>query len=53
VNLVVLASAIVPPIIAIIVCRVLWIWSKSQDRSESVGFSGLLRRALWLPERPK
>jgi hypothetical protein len=51
VNLVVLASAVVPPIIAIIVCRVAWIWAKNNEDFDSSGFTGVLRRAFWLPAR--
>jgi len=51
VNLVVLASAVVPPIIAIIVCRVAWIWAKNSEDLDNRGFTGLLRGAFGLPAR--
>jgi hypothetical protein len=51
VNLVVLASAVVPPIIAIIVCRVAWIWAKNTEDLDNRGFTGLLRAAFGLPAR--
>jgi hypothetical protein len=53
VNLVVLASAVVPPIVVLVVTRVAWVWSKNHDGSEDVGFAVMLRRALWLPEPPR
>jgi hypothetical protein len=51
VGLIVLASAVIPPIVAIVVCRIAWVWAKSNDGVERVDFAVLLRRALWLPER--
>ena len=51
-NLVVLASAVVPPIVVLIVSRVAWVWAKSHDGSERVGPAVILRRALWLREPP-
>jgi hypothetical protein len=48
VDAVLLASAIVPPLIAVFVARVAWIWAKSDDEDEAVAFRDLLRRAFWL-----
>jgi hypothetical protein len=52
VNGVLLASAVVPPIVVIFVCRVAWMWAKSHDEEQrQVAIGELLRRALWLPPR--
>jgi hypothetical protein len=48
VNAVLLASAVVPPLVAVLVARVAWIWAKSEDEGEGVRFGDLLRKALWL-----
>ena len=48
VNAVLLASAIVPPVVAVLVARVAWIWAKSDDEGEAVVLRDLLRKALWL-----
>jgi hypothetical protein len=48
VNAVLLASAVVPPIVAVLVARVAWIWAKTEDDGEGVAFRDLLRKALWL-----
>jgi hypothetical protein len=48
VNAVLLASAVVPPLVAVLVARVAWIWAKSDDEGKSVAFRDLLRKALWL-----
>jgi NaMN:DMB phosphoribosyltransferase len=48
VNAVLLASAIVPPIVAVLVARVAWIWAKTEDEGEGIAFRDLLRKALWL-----
>jgi hypothetical protein len=52
INAVLLASAVVPPLVAVLVARVAWIWAKSDDEGETLVFRDLLRRALWL-ERPR
>jgi hypothetical protein len=51
VNVVVLASAIVPVVIAILVIRVAWIWARSHDEGWRLTFSELLRKAFWLDRR--
>ena len=52
VNGVLLASAVVPPIVAIFVCRVAWMWAKSHDEEPGHASLGeLIRRALWLTPR--
>lgn len=51
VNAVLLASAIVPPIVVIFVSRLAWVWAKSQDAPEPASFADLLRRAVWLGPR--
>jgi hypothetical protein len=48
VNAVLLASAVIPPLVAVVVARVAWIWAKSDDEGERVAFRDLLRKALWL-----
>jgi len=48
VNIVVLASAIVPVFVAILVIRVAWVWAQSHDESRQPSFGELLRRAFWL-----
>jgi len=48
IDAVLLASAIVPPLVAVLVARVAWIWAKSDDQGEAVAFRDLLRRAFWL-----
>jgi NaMN:DMB phosphoribosyltransferase len=48
VNAVLVASAVVPPIIAVLVARVAWIWAKTEDEGEGVAFRDVLRKALWL-----
>ena len=52
VNAVLLASAVFPPLVAVLVARVAWIWAKSEDEGKAVEFRDLLRRALWL-DRPR
>jgi hypothetical protein len=50
VNDILLASAVVPPIIAIIVCRIAWVWAKtSEEDRPSLG--ELVRRAFWLDSK--
>jgi hypothetical protein len=51
VNVVVLASAIVPVVIAVLVIRVAWIWARSHDEGWRLTFSELLRKAFWLDRR--
>lgn len=48
VNAVLLASAVIPPIVAVLVARIAWIWAKSSDEGGPIVFRDLLRRALWL-----
>src|SRR5215831_7784820 len=48
VDAVLLASALVPPLVAVFVARVAWLWAKSDDEDETVGVRDLLRRAFWL-----
>jgi hypothetical protein len=48
VNAVLLASAVVPPLVAVLVARVAWVWAKSEDEGEGARFGDLLRKALWL-----
>jgi hypothetical protein len=48
VNAVLLASAVVPPIVAVLVARVAWIWAKTEDEGGRVAFRELLRKAFWL-----
>jgi hypothetical protein len=51
VNAVLFASAVVPPLVAVLVARAAWIWAKSEDEGKSVAFRDLLRRALWLDRK--
>jgi hypothetical protein len=48
VNAVLLASAVIPLLVAVLVARVAWIWAKTEDEGDGVAFGDLLRRALWL-----
>jgi len=48
VDAVLLASALVPPLVAVFVARVAWLWAKSDDEDDTVGVRDLLRRAFWL-----
>jgi hypothetical protein len=48
VDAVLLASAVIPPLVVLVVVRVAWIWAKSQDEGAPVVFRDVLRRALWL-----
>jgi hypothetical protein len=48
VSAILLASAVVPPLVAVLVPRVAWIWAKSEDAGEGVRLGDLLRKALWL-----
>jgi hypothetical protein len=52
VNAVLLASAVIPPFVAVLVARVAWIWAKSEDEGKAVAFRDLLRKGLWL-DRPR
>jgi hypothetical protein len=47
VNAILLASAVVPPIVVIILCRIAWVWSKTSEE-ERVSLGELVRRAFWL-----
>ena len=51
VNAVLLASAVVPPLVVLVVFRVGWVWAKSHDEGEPVDLRRTLRRALWLERR--
>jgi hypothetical protein len=48
INAVVLASAIVPVVVAVVVMRVAWVWARSHDEGRETTFSQVLRTALWL-----
>jgi hypothetical protein len=51
VNGVLLASAVVPPVIVLVVCRIAWIWAKTSDETARTSIGGILRRAFWLEEK--
>jgi hypothetical protein len=48
VSAILLASAVVPPLVPVLVPRVARIWAKSEDAGEGVRLGDLLRKALWL-----
>ena len=48
VNVVLLVSAIVPVVIAVLVVRVAWTWARSHDEGSQPTFAELLRTAFWL-----
>ncbi len=50
-NAVLLASAVVPPIVVLLLARAVWLWSKSADTGERVTLRQVARRALWLERR--
>jgi hypothetical protein len=50
VNAILLASAVVPPIIVIIVCRIAWVWAKTSEE-EHASLGELVRRAFWLDSK--
>lgn len=53
VDAVLFASAVVPPIVVIVVCRIAWVWAKSQDDGpHRVPIVEIIRRAFWLRPRP-
>jgi hypothetical protein len=52
VDAVLLASAVVPPIVVIALCRIAWVWAKSHDEEpDGVPINEILRRAFWLRPR--
>jgi hypothetical protein len=52
VNAVVLASAIVPPLVVLLVFRIGWTWSQNDHGDERLSLRQLMRRAFWF-ERQK
>ena len=50
-NAVLLASAVVPPAVVLLLARVVWVWSKSADSGERLTLRQVARRALWLERR--
>ena len=49
VNIVLLASAVVPPFVVLVVCRIAWVWAKhDEEERDTVSLGGIIRRALWL-----
>jgi hypothetical protein len=51
VNAVLLASAVVPPLIVVLVWRIAWVWAKTSDERSRASIGDILRRAFWLEER--
>jgi hypothetical protein len=47
VNAVVLASAIVPPLVVLLVFRIGWTWSQNDHGDERLSLRQLMRRAFW------
>jgi len=50
-NGVLLASAVVPPIVVIILCRIAWVWAKTSEEERRISFGVVLRRAFWIGDR--
>lgn len=51
-DAVLLASAVVPPIVVLVVSRIAWIWSKrDEEASGRVDVGTVVRQALWLRPR--
>jgi hypothetical protein len=53
VNVVVLASAVVPPLVVLVVFRIGWIWSQSDNGSERLSPRQVVRRAFWLDRQER
>jgi hypothetical protein len=51
VNAVLFASAVLPPLIVVILCRIAWIWAKTSDERSPTSVGDILRRAFWLEDK--
>lgn len=48
---VLLASAVVPPLIVIVLCRIAWVWAKGDEEEADASPREVIRRAFWLSAR--
>jgi hypothetical protein len=46
INAVLLASAVVPPLIAIFLARILWLWARSDDENRHSSVRELVKQAV-------
>lgn len=51
IDAVLLASAVVPPVIVIVLVRLLWVWANSDEENRHPGMRELVREALWMKAR--